>query len=100
MENGTSSSSKPAACRIGEAAWQKYIQQGTVPRDFMNKLVLRYLVEQGHRAAAEQFCRESGSVPDVELRYKALFDFINWKNQHLYTVQTLTLPGLTVWHQI
>ena len=72
MENGSSSSCRPAICRIGETAWQKYLQKESVPRDFMNKLVLRYLVEQGHRAAAEQFCRESGSVSDVELRYERL----------------------------
>ena len=46
---------------LSDKAWQEHVRQQHVPKAVLNQLVLEYLITQGHRAAAETFCRESSS---------------------------------------
>jgi len=56
-----------AKLSIPAPEWNKRLQQVRVTKHDLNQLVMDYLVIEGYREAAENFSRESGLQPPVEL---------------------------------
>ncbi|CAM9358888.1 unnamed protein product [Phaeothamnion confervicola] len=54
--------------RIDSREWQARLEAFDVPRSYLNKLVMSYIIVQGYQDAAAHFQRESGTEPSVDLR--------------------------------
>ncbi|KAJ3375456.1 hypothetical protein GGF31_004574 [Allomyces arbusculus] len=52
---------------ISRLAWDTLLDSVNVSMTDLNKLVLNYLVIEGHMDAAQQFCAETGLTPAVDL---------------------------------
>jgi len=61
-----SSSSRKLA--ISQDEWGEKLQSVDVKKNDLNRLVMDYLVIEGYREAAEQFSRESGLQPTIDLQ--------------------------------
>ncbi|CAN0234963.1 unnamed protein product [Discosporangium mesarthrocarpum] len=53
---------------INSTKWKEMVRQKEVPRQYLNELVMEYLVTEGYRDAAMHFQQESGTEPGVDLR--------------------------------
>lgn len=56
-----------AARVLSEEQWLTAMRACTVSKATMNRLVMNYLVHEGHKEAAESFQAESGTAPGIDL---------------------------------
>lgn len=54
---------------ISRSEWMESLQHVKINKTDMNKLVMNYLVIEGYKDAAEQFCNETGMSPFVDLAF-------------------------------
>ncbi|KAK0533598.1 hypothetical protein OC842_002928 [Tilletia horrida] len=50
-----------------KAQWERRLNQASISKDDLNRLVMDYLVIEGYKDAAERFAAESGLSPQVDL---------------------------------
>nr|CAD1818248.1 unnamed protein product [Ananas comosus var. bracteatus] len=52
---------------ITREEWERKLRDVKIKKEFMNKLVMNFLVTEGYVEAAEKFRIESGTEPDIDL---------------------------------
>mmetsp|Transcript_66262 Transcript_66262/g.182953 ORF Transcript_66262/g.182953 Transcript_66262/m.182953 type:complete len:103 (-) Transcript_66262:108-416(-) len=52
---------------ISASEWDERLRHEDVPKDYLNKLVMNYLITEGLQDAAAHLERESGCAPTVDL---------------------------------
>ncbi|GLJ35132.1 hypothetical protein SUGI_0707150 [Cryptomeria japonica] len=52
---------------ITKEEWEKKLNSVKIRKEDMNKLVMNFLVTEGYVEAAERFCLESGTEPEIDL---------------------------------
>ena len=66
-QSGRSTGSAAGLDAISEAEWAERLASVEVDHAMMNRLVMEYLIVEGHKEAAESFMEESGTAAGVDL---------------------------------